>query len=203
MTVTSAGGAGGLTETDRLDRYGPWVGAILPFFFAPMWILAVIVNGNWTLGGDTLSELGGQVPSRWIFNSAVMISGAMGVVFSIALYRRLRSKPFGKAGGVIMAIASICLISVGVFPIDTGTPHTIASVAFFGLAAISALVLELPISRCVGIAGIPSLVTISILAISFICLALTPLPFAEAVATSGLMVWVLSMSVWMKRDAER
>ena len=177
---------------------GPVAGMILPFFFGFMWIAAIVVNGNWTLGEDTLSELGGQVPSRWIFNSATIVSGAMGAIFSTALYLKFRSEFLGRAGGALMTLASIFLILVGVFPIDTGTPHSIASVAFFGLAALSVITIEFPLRNAVGLGGIPSVVTIAILAVSFSSLLIPSIPFAEAVATSGLLIWILTLSASMK-----
>jgi hypothetical membrane protein len=181
-----------------LAHGGPIIGMILPFLFGSMWIVAIMVNGNWILGEDTLSELGGQVSSRWIFNSAAIASGVMGAIFSTALYLRFRSEFLGRAGGAMMALASIFLTLVGVFPIDTGTPHSIASVAFFGLAALSAIMIEFPLRNAVGTGGIPSVVTIWILVVSFSALFLTPLPFAEAVATSGLLIWILTLSTWMR-----
>ncbi|MDD1769690.1 MAG: DUF998 domain-containing protein, partial [Methanomassiliicoccales archaeon] len=126
-----------MPATKWLMIIGGAAGLVLPIFFAVMWTLAAVVNGHWVLGRDTLSELGGQVPSRWIFNVAVIVSGVLGIDFSFRLFVKFADSRLGRAGSVVLAIASIGLVSVGVFPIDTGQPHTIASVFFFTVVALS------------------------------------------------------------------
>lgn len=188
------------SRKERLMNAGAVAGIILSVFFAIMWIAAVIVNGNWRLGESTLSELGGQVPSRWIFNSAVIIGGLLGIVFSLGIYSRLGSSITGKAGCIAMMIASFGLISIGIFPIDTGEPHTVASIFFFSVAAASVIILLRPVQKWVGTRGAPFIISVAILVVTFACLFTTPVPFTEAVAVAGLLVWVLALSIWMIRE---
>jgi hypothetical membrane protein len=176
---------------------GGVVGVALPVFFGTMWAAAVVVNGHWVLGEHTLSELGGDVPSRWIFNTAAIVAGLMGVDFSVGLMIRLAPFKTGRAGGALLAIASIGLITVGLFPIDTGGSHTLATILFFGSAALAAFVLLYPVYRWVGAKGVPFIVQVAAIALSFASIVLTPLPFAEAVAVASLMAMVLAMSLQM------
>ncbi|HUW43283.1 MAG TPA: DUF998 domain-containing protein [Thermoplasmata archaeon] len=176
---------------------GSIAGVALPMFFGVMWAAAVVVNGHWVLGEDTLSELGGDVPSRWIFNTAVMVAGLMGVDFSVGLMMRLAPSKTGMAGGALLAITSIGLITVGLFPIDTGGSHTLATMFFFGFASLAAFVLLYPVHRWVGAKGVPFIVLVAAIALSFASVALTPLPFAEAVAVASLMAMILTMSLQM------
>jgi len=87
-----------------------------------------------------------------------------------------------------LAFATVCLIAVGLFPISTGTPHGVASVLFFTSATGAALLLLRPIFEWVGMKELPFIATVVTLIVSLVCLILTPLPFAEAVAVSGLLV---------------
>lgn len=182
---------------DRLMVIGGIVGVALPLFFSTMWAAAVVVNGHWVLGEDTLSELGGNVPSRWIFNTAVIVAGLMGVDFSVGLMMRLAPSKTGRAGGALLAIASAGLITVGLFPIDTGGSHSLATIFFFGFAGLAAFVLLYPVYRWVGAKGMPFIVLVAAIALSFASVVLTPLPFAEAFAVASLMAMILSMSLQM------
>jgi len=182
---------------ERLIVIGSIVGVALPVFFGIMWAAAVVVNGHWVLGEHTLSELGGNVPSRWIFNTAAIVAGLMGVDFSVGLMMRLTPSKTGRAGGALLAIASIGLITVGLFPIDTGGSHTLATIVFFGFAALAAFVLLYPVYRWVGAKGVPFIVLVAAIALSFASMVLTPLPFAEAIAVASLMAMVLTMSLQM------
>ncbi|MDH4123181.1 MAG: DUF998 domain-containing protein [Thermoplasmata archaeon] len=183
------------------------IGAVSGIFasisFSILWVFAVIVNGNWTLGEDTLSELGGNVPSRWIFNIAVILAGIGSIRFSFGLARFMAPSLYGRIGGYIMAVAGVGLISVGFFPIDTGDPHTIATIFFFGSAGISALVLVFPFIKKSGVLSVPTIVLLAAIIISLISIGLTPIPFAEAVAVSALLVWLLITSFWMLSDMRR
>ena len=184
-------------------RIAPFAAIALSLFFASMWICAVVVNGDWTLGEDTLSELGGAGPSEWIFNLAVIVSGLIGIFFAIGFDARLRSLKTGRIGCTALAIASVFLISVGVFPIDTGLPHGVVSVLFFTTAALAAMLLLRPIFKWVGPRGVPFIATVAALATSFASLALTPLPFAEAVAVASLLAWSLVIGAWMLSERIR
>ena len=174
---------------------GSIVGVALPVFFGIMWAAAVVVHGHWVLGEHTLSELGGDVPSRWIFNTAAIVAGLMGIDFSIGLMMRLAPSKMGIAGGALLAIASIGLITVGLFPINTGGSHTLATIFFFGFATLAAFVLLYPVYRWVGTKGVPFIVLVAAIMLSTASIVLTPLPFAEAVAVASLMAMVLTMSL--------
>lgn len=194
------GGDGGRRE--KWIRAGAVAGVALSLFFSFMWTAAVIVNGHWTLGEDTLSELGGGGPSGWIFNSAVIIAGLLGLLFTQGLWNRLRQFTLSWVGCFILANATVDLMLVGVYPIDTA-PHGVVSWYFFVTAMIAALLLLMPIRKWVGAKGAPFVLTVAILVISIACVILTPIPFAEAVAVSSLMAWIFVLGIWMLRERMR
>jgi len=181
---------------------GAAAGIALSLFFMFMWTAAVIVNGDWTLGEDTLSELGGTGPSEWIFNSAVIISGILGLLFTQGLWNRLRQFALSWLGCFVLASASVNLMFVGMYPIET-QPHGILSVSFFAMGALAALLLLMPFRKWSGIKGVPFVTTVAMLIVSIASLALTPIPFAEAVAVSCLMTWMFILGAWMLRERMR
>lgn len=187
----------------RSDRLTPYLGLLIAMEFSILWTLAVIVNGNWQLGRDTLSELGGNVPSRWVFNIAVLVAGFSGIRFSFGLARLLANQKLGRIGSYVFAVASLGLISVGVFPIDTGTPHTVASIFFFSMAAIAAIILLHPLAKRYGTVSGPLITTAVVIVVSFLALATTPIPFAEAVTVAGLLVWVAVLSIQILFDLRK
>ncbi|MEM4262523.1 MAG: DUF998 domain-containing protein, partial [Thermoplasmata archaeon] len=180
-----------------------YLGLLIAVEFSILWTAAVIVNGDWQLGRDTLSELGGNVPSRWVFNIAVLIAGFAGIRFSFGLARLLADRKLGRTGSYVFAVASLGLISVGVFPIDTGTPHTVASIFFFTVAALAAIILLYPLSKQFGIKSAPFITTAAVIVVSFLALATTPIPFAEAVTVAGLLVWAAVLSVQILYDLRK
>jgi hypothetical membrane protein len=187
----------------RLIMIGGVAGIVLPIFFGAMWFAAVVVNGHWVLGEHTLSELGGQVPSRVIFNTAAIISGLLGIDFCIGLMAHFAPSGSGIAGSALLATASFGLIMVGIFPIDTGESHTLATAFFFGFAALAVLTLAYPVHRWVGTKGAPFIVLIAALVLSIISIALTPIPFAEAVTVASLLALSLTLGIRMVREAIR
>jgi len=189
-----------LRKSNRLTAY---LGLLIAVEFSILWTAAVIVNGDWQLGRDTLSELGGNVPSRWVFNIAVLIAGFAGIRFSFGLAKLLSGQRLGRTGSYVFAVASLGLISVGVFPIDTGTPHTVASIFFFTVAAIAAIILLYPLSKQFGVGSAPFITTAAVVVVSFLALATTPVPFAEAVTVAGLLVWVAVLSLQILSDLRK
>lgn len=181
---------------DGWIRKGALLGLVGAAFFSLMWTSAVIADGHWVLGEETLSELGGDRPGALFFNAGVIVEGILAIFFSAALWRSMRPRGAFRIGPALFLAASVALIAVGAFPITTGLPHTVASYAFFGLALLAVLAIAYPIweHRAFGpLAGIASLAAA---AISVVFLLATNVPTAEAVAVIcllGLTVLLSSM----------
>jgi hypothetical membrane protein len=177
-------------------RVGSICGIIGSIAFAALWIGAVYLDGNWVLGEMTLSELGDRSrPGSLVFNGGVIFAGIMFMAFSAGLYRVLSSSVLGRLGTIVLAISSIFLIGVGVFPIDTGTPHTIVSIAFFTLGAIALALLVVPAWRSHVLHRGGGLVTLVLLLISLAGLATLALPAAEALSVGCLILWAVLIGI--------
>lgn len=90
---------------------------------------------------DALSDLGiVEGVTAVLFNSGLLISGALCLIFATGLFRFLKERTAGKIGASIFALASLALFAIGVFPENVSPTHYIVSVMFFVLLPISLLV---------------------------------------------------------------
>lgn len=168
------------------------IGAII---FSLMWSAAVYVDGHWIFGEETLSELGGDRPGRWLFNSGVIIEGVLALVFSTGMYKLMKGYRAGRIGAAIMFLGGVALIGVGIFPIDTGTPHTVFSYVFFGLMLLALSILILPLFRHTLFGKAMGIITLLAVAISLAFLFSSPIPLTEAVAVICLLIWSSAISI--------
>ncbi len=179
-------------------RLGAAAGLIGSVGFATIWAMAVVTDGHWQLGRMTLSELGDRSRAGALaFNSGVIIAGLLGLVFAIGLYRVLSTTTLGKAGSAILAIASIFLVGIGHFPIDTGEPLTVLSYGFFLLAAVSLAILIAPVWKSHVFHPSGGMLTAMLLVIPLISIAFLPAAGVEALAVGCLLLWVFFISIRM------
>jgi len=189
-----------------LRRFGAAFGLIGAMTFAILWSLAVMEDGTWVFGVDTLSELGRtEGGGKDIFNAGVILSSLLWLPFAYVLTLAMPKTLIGRIGCAMFVISAFALLAIGLFPIDTGTPHTVASWSFFALALISLLIMVAPMlqSDVFGRMGaIPSLVA-SLLPLTL--LLTTSVPLAEAIAVICLMVWasIVSLLLLFNWNAER
>lgn len=92
---------------------------------------------DWTK--HALSDLGIEGISSLFFNSGIIIGGILSFGFSLGMIRSMEN----KIGAYILALSSLALIGIGIFPETIFTIHLIVSAAFFVLLAISLLIIGL------------------------------------------------------------
>jgi hypothetical membrane protein len=181
-------------EKENLMRTTAIIGLLGAILFALLWTSAVIADGNWILGEETLSELGGDRPGRLYFNTGVIVMGIMGLIFAVGLFLILKGDPLGRIGTSVLFVGAVALIGVGIFPITTGEYHTFFSYAFFSLMLVTMLLLALPIWRDYRLGSIGGIVTVGALAVSLIFLFTSSIPLTEAVAVICLLIWTVTIS---------
>jgi hypothetical membrane protein len=187
------------------ENSNPWVmvGAIAGLvgagLFSFMWIIAVIVDGHWVFGEQTLSELGGNRPGAFFFNSGVILEGVLALVFTVGLSHAMEKRVLQRAGNLLLFMASCALVLVGLFPITTGPPHGAASYAFFGLALVATLLLVQPLWTEGGFGPVTSIVTLGAVIVSLAFLVLTNVPLTEAMGVICLLAWSSLLSMVMLR----
>ncbi len=178
---------------EELIRDCAMLGLLGALVFACLWTTAVAFDGNWILGEDTLSELGGDRGGRFFFNTGVLTMGIAGLAFSIGLCMVLGS-PLRGAGAIILFVGAMALIGVGAFPINTGEPHTFFSYLFFGLMLFSMAMLAFPVWKNPQIGALGGAITVMSLGISLAFLFVSSVPLAEAVAVICLLIWTIIVS---------
>ena len=105
---------------------------LLSITFAP--------NFSWT--DSALSDLGVMPnPTAILFNSGLIISGILAMVFASGLFSILKGKSTGRAGTLLFLLDCLALTAIGVFPENTRPMHFYASVAFFALFPLSMLLI--------------------------------------------------------------
>jgi hypothetical membrane protein len=90
----------------------------------PGFDVATYAVSNLALGQEALFY------SAWI-----AACGAIALIVSL-----LGRRTFGRSLTVILAVASACVVGVGLFPVRTSAPHTAFAIAAFFFAAISAII---------------------------------------------------------------
>lgn len=181
-------------EKKNLMRTTAIIGLIGAILFALLWTSAVIADGNWVLGEETLSELGGDRPGRLYFNTGVIVMGIMGLLFAVGLFLILKEDLLGRIGTSVLFVGAVALIGVGIFPITTGEYHTFFSYAFFGLMLVTMFLLALPIWRECRLGPLGGIVTVGALAVSLVFLFTSSIPLTEAVAVICLLIWTVTIS---------
>jgi hypothetical membrane protein len=116
-------------------------GILVPFVFL-ISILIAMLNSPWFKWTDNaLSDLGAEGISAFFFNNGLILAGFLGLIFSIGLIKILTI----KIGGYFLAISSISLVFVGIFPVTVFDLHYIASASFFITMTIGMLIIGITI----------------------------------------------------------
>lgn len=85
---------------------------------------------SWT--ENYLSVLGVKGSATTLFNSGLILTGLLSLVFAIGLGKSfLSSRLLGQLGMVGLALGSVALSAMGIFPRSIDIPHNCASLAFF------------------------------------------------------------------------
>jgi len=112
-------------------------GILMPFIFLISILIAMLYSPWFKWTHNALSDLGAEAPSALFFNNGLMFAGFLAFIFSIGLIKILSI----KIGGYILAISSLALIGVGIFPITLFNLHYIASAIFFISMIIGLLII--------------------------------------------------------------
>ena len=118
------------------------IGLAAPFFAFACILFAIASwpQFNWT--NNALSDLGVQSGiTAVVFNSGLVISGFLFIVFATGLFRFLGKNLVGKVGAAVFALACVMLIAIGVFNENFSPTHYFVSVGLFTLLPISLLIL--------------------------------------------------------------
>ncbi len=121
----------------RLAGISGVLGSVLPLV---MVLSATFLSTWFSWDENALSELGvGE--QALLFNSAMLIGGALNFLFAMGLYKYLGREKLIRAGVVSIMISSVSLALVGVFNVDYHFSHGIAAFGYFILAPVGFLLI--------------------------------------------------------------
>ena len=96
---------------------------------------------EWTK--NALSDLGVEGISAFFFNNGLILGGIFTFIFSIGLAKMLSK----KTGAYILAVSSLALIGVGLFPKTIFVLHYFSSATFFILLTLALLLIGLSMKK--------------------------------------------------------
>jgi hypothetical membrane protein len=98
--------------------------------------LAVSLSPWFSWSANALSDLGMR-EGAWVFNSGLIATGVLSMVFAVGLWMAFKGQVIGRAGAVLLLTDAFALFGIGVFSEAAGAIHMYFSVAFFVLFPLS------------------------------------------------------------------
>jgi hypothetical membrane protein len=126
----------------RQQRIAAITGLAAPIFAFACILSAVASWQQFSWTDNALSDLGVQNGiTATVFNSGLVISGFLFIVFATGLFHFGGKRFVGKVGAAVFALACVMLIAIGIFNENYSPTHYIVSVGLFTLLPISLLIL--------------------------------------------------------------
>ena len=188
----------------RIGRMGAWAGITGVISFNLLFAISLYLHPEWRFGADLMSELGTSGPDAWLFNSGVMIVGALGTPFALGLHQLLPCSGLGRASTALMGGGFACLFLLGAFPMDYGELHDDLAWGFFILSALALLVVFIPLHKAGRTARTVCYATSAVLLFSISCLLSIWLKIinnhmAEVLVVYAFGTWIVLTSAFMLR----
>jgi len=169
-------------------------------------VTAILMSPWFSFSGNALSDLGVH-SAAGVFNSTLILTGFLCIVFVIGLYQAFRQSVLKRAGAAIFMIAAVALVCIGVFHEGYGSIHFVVSLAFFALTPLSILVIS------AGMLARPDTHMLGYLSLAVVAVAvgawLVPwgmgIAVPEAIAAAAGCIWLIVMAVrvYLYSDVER
>jgi len=113
-------------------------GIIAPPIAFKLILLAIAYSPDFSWTENALSDLGVQEGvTAVLFNTGLIISGVLAILFTIGLFTFLQENPLGRIGASVFVLDAFALTAIGVFPENVEPIHLYASVTFFTLFPLS------------------------------------------------------------------
>ncbi|MFO8110290.1 MAG: DUF998 domain-containing protein [Thermoplasmata archaeon] len=118
------------------EEVGGICGMIAPVIAYIFIGIAILINRSWfSWSQNALSDLGGPEASYAnVFNMGLVVTGIIGFLFAMAIFRFIESK-IGVAGVSLFTASMIFFLLIGIFPEGTSF-HFYIAIAFYILAIV-------------------------------------------------------------------
>ena len=161
--------------------------------------VAISLSPWFSWSGNALSDLGVRGTAATVFNSGLMVSGLLTMVFAAGLFEAFRGRILGRIGAVALFLGAISLFAVGAFPESAGAIHSYVSVAFFALLPISLITIGASMviakSRVLGSFSI----LVAVLAALPWAVSWNALAVPETMSVFTIAVWDVTMGLKLYR----
>ncbi|MEM2102957.1 MAG: DUF998 domain-containing protein [Candidatus Bathyarchaeia archaeon] len=186
------------------------VSGVLSPVLAFVLIGLAISRASWfTWTDNALSDLGVHEESALLFNSGLILSGILTVIFAFGVMRFYGTKSVGRSGTFFLLLAGIFLAAIGVFPETApNNIHYIVSVAFFGALPLSlfiqsAALMTSTASRSFGVFTlVMAIVALSPWAIWTAFKPYSGVAIPELISAVAAALWSITMGTKLIRQAE-
>lgn len=122
-------------------RVSGFFGIITPMIAFACILAATALAPSFSWTDNALSDLGVMPgPTAVLFNTGLIISGILTILFATGLYLSFEKSALGRFGAMIFSLCAVALTSIGVFMENMRPMHVYASVAFFALFPVSMFV---------------------------------------------------------------
>jgi hypothetical membrane protein len=127
----------------------------------------------------------------------VIVGGILLLSFFINLRGFIGDSVLSKPGIIIGIISSLCLIGVGIFPVNINTVHIIFAVSFFIVIELSIAVISAHILLFSKLPKSYGLIGFAVIAIDALMFLGFSSPTVQKVVSIGLLIWFLFFNIQM------
>jgi len=129
-----------MLSSEKKLRVAGICGVIVPVVAFSCIFIAISLSPWFSWTANALSDLG-VGGAAWVFNSGLMASGILTMIFAVGLWATFRKRALGRVGAVVLFLDALALFGIGVFSEAAGVTHFYFSVAFFVLFPVSLFLL--------------------------------------------------------------
>jgi hypothetical membrane protein len=181
-----------------ITRIAGICGILIPVVMFTCLGLSIASSPWFTWTQHALSDLGIQTNTAALFNYGMILGGILALIFSIGLIKILSN----KIGAYILALSSVALIGIGLFPETIFTIHFITSASFFVLLTFALLIIGLtikqnPFERIMGLLALV-LAVIAISSTAFL-FHMDGIAITEAFTCFPAFIWCFIVGIKMMR----
>jgi hypothetical membrane protein len=125
----------------KVLRLAGFFGIVAPLFGLIMIGMSIWLSPWFSWTGNALSDLGGAEGFESIvFNSGLMMTAALMMMFSTGLFEMTKKDIIGEVGSVVYLLSAGLLLSIGLVNITIEPWHNYVSIGFFVALPLSALI---------------------------------------------------------------
>jgi hypothetical membrane protein len=150
----------------QLGKISGLIGSTLPLTIV---LISTFIDKTFSWSRDPLSDIG--VSSyNWLFNSAVLFSGLLSLVFAKGFLKYLGKTRLTVLGISLLSLGSVGLTLVGVFTEHAGITHATVALMYFLLTPLGAICVSfskkdqrfIRMGLPIGVAALLSIITLPI-----------------------------------------